>query len=267
MKRRAILRAGLGTLGTVAVPSWMERAFAQDCCSEESLAEVTAAFGRARQSMLPLLVLIVPPRENRRRTRWMRESWFADWLLLGGDEPLALLALVEVVATTPEHLSRIIPSASAASVSSPLMVLVETGTIPASAFALDAPLETIRRPRDREADRHSAAIAESNARNEILTRLLRDALLEPVRFRREGARVRAWNATTHPLLEYERYLRSADADRASIIGELVNRARARWIDGAIPGASWRIPDVPECGPCGIVFTPARSARFLRFYVQ
>jgi hypothetical protein len=275
VKRRSLLQAG--ALGAATLPGFLARAFAQERCGAdaEEVAAVARAYRRARALGRPLLVLVVPKRpwvdadssEEEWRERAQRGDVLGQWILHGGDDALALFSLVEVLAARLEDLRRIVPSAAEAGARLPHFVIVDVVTAQAAAFHAELPPD----PPPPE-DRYGSAADEiayeriSDARTEVLTALLRTALLP------DDAAVERLVAqeSSRPALElraaelYRRAMRADDDERTRIIARLATAARMRLVDRDPSGAEWRYD---HCPLCGMGWVPERSRRFLYFLTR
>lgn len=166
MNRRDLNRIlMIGTALAGGWPAWLRRAFGAESgrsCPVPSGQEgelrwrriVSAAYRRAQQAGKPLLAFVVPVVDENDAGAsyeglWFRGRAFGELLNHGDDETLATLALAEIVCAPMSALRSLAPSLGNGE---PLMVLLETGAVPARARALDLVL-----PRDRDrTERHAS---------------------------------------------------------------------------------------------------------------
>ncbi|WP_437279105.1 hypothetical protein WME90_00690 [Sorangium sp. So ce375] len=248
MKRRQLLGATAAGLAATAWPAFIRDAFGDGAACDAqgrpaavsgSVAQVSAAFRRARQASRALLVFVIPADES---AKWDRGHVFGELLNFGADVDLAPLAGVEVVCATMADLKKLVPGAGNGE---PLMVVVRTDKVPVAATQLDVALPSYDGMRrvatgSREEQlKHDDAIAAQ--RIGALGALLRRGL---------GAEAR-----------------NVEARAASV--------RARLVKAPPAGAHWALAS--GCGidvegaensgamACGMGHVPAKSRRFLYFF--
>jgi hypothetical protein len=243
MNRRRFLRASsAAALALAAAPAWVRRAFADTACPPEAknpraLASLAGAYRRAARLGRPLLVLVIPENDS---AGWDRGAAFGEYLNHGTDAQLAPLAQVEVACARMHELKRLVPAAPGGE---PLMVLIDTRRVPATARALDVALPQYPEHRwrtyddvrdDAIADRRIQTLADTLARG-----------LAP-----SG---------------------SAPGDEQTLAAEV----RARVVKERVPGSYWArshgcgtiiegVNDNSSFG-CGMGHVPTKSQRFLDFY--
>jgi hypothetical protein len=272
MTNRRTFLTGAGLLAAAApLPGFLARAFAQDaCCDERERAAIVASgYRRARSVGRPLLVLVVPP--DTATDSYERAHAFGEWLNHGSDESLALLALVEVVAARLGDLRAVVPGIAAEGARTPLMILIDTAASPPTHRVLDAELPSFVGASggidEAAIDRRIVALGDMLERA-----LVPDAAQLALLVGRTDPRspVRAAPA-------YQRAMAAQGAERARILRELAESARARFVRERIPGSRWAVsfgcgteiegdPN-PMAVDCGMGHVPARSARFLHFYTD
>lgn len=144
MKRRAFVGAGVGALAALAWPAWLRDAFADESCDPgqkrtgreplRGVAVVAAAYKRAAKAHRPLLALVIPSDDGK---KYERGEAFGELLNHGSDADLAPLANVEVVCATADEVRLVVPSLPEGE---PLMILVSTHEVPATATFIDGVL-------------------------------------------------------------------------------------------------------------------------------
>ncbi|TNE87469.1 MAG: hypothetical protein EP330_18570 [Deltaproteobacteria bacterium] len=101
---------------------------------QDELQAVSAAFRRAVDRGVHLVVLVIPEDDGE---KWSRGELLAELLTLGSEELLDQLAATELVAATMADLRALVPSAPRGE---PLLVVVDTAVIPAGTKAVFSPL-------------------------------------------------------------------------------------------------------------------------------
>lgn len=234
--------------GAALWPSWLREAFAEppkSCdpkaaakVAPQSAIDVAAAFRRASRAKRPLLVFVIPADDSE---KWDRGHAFGELLNHGSDADLAPIAGCDVVAATMEGLREIVPSAGRGE---PVLVLVKTTALPATAEAFDVEMPTYddiraaskRSPSKPKADEDVIAL-----RIKALGGLLRKAL------------------GSSP----DRVKERADLVRAAIVKKPpsgTHWARTEGCGAIIEGAR----DHSMMG-CGMAAVPEKSRRFLYFF--
>ena len=250
MKRRRILGAASAGLAASLWPSWLRLAFADGpACdatghapppSLDGVAALSGALSRARQANRPLLVLVIPARDLERSDRGHA---YGELLNFGSDVQLAPLARAEVVCATMADLLKLVPNAGAGE---PLMVLVSTDRVPATARQLDATLppfaEFLEDGPSGEA-LHKREDLVSDRRIAVLAGLLRGAL-------------------------------GADDSQASTLAVEVRKrlkdrppAGTRWANGSGCGVEIEGEQDNLAVDCGMGHVPHKSRRFLYFFTK
>ena len=247
MKRRVFLGAAAAGLAVTAWPGWLREAFGDGpACDPKGRPKggapsqveiVAAAFRRANKANKPLLVLVIPSESG---AKWQRGGAFGELINAGTDEQIAPFADVEVVCATMADLKTIVPNAIAGE---PLMVLVDTRSVPASARAIDRMLPGESYPEGEVSWEQRAAIEDAavTKRIDALAALLRTSVGAP---------------------------QGDVAKRAAIVKKKLR-------DKAPPGTHWARST--GCGhiiegvedrmmvACGMGHVPVKSQRFLYFY--
>jgi hypothetical protein len=241
MNRRRFLRAASATaLALAAAPAWVRRAFGDATCPPQAknpraLATLAGAYRRAARTGRALLVLVIP---EDTAAGWDRGAAFGELLNHGTDEQLAPLASVEVAAASMRDVARLVPGAPGGE---PLLVLVDTRRVPATARAVDLAVPQYPEHRYRQWD-PVADDAIADRRIDALGDLLARALPP-----------------------------AADVQTAAA------EVRARVVKQRVPGSHWARSS--GCGTiiegvndhsmfgCGMGHVPAKSQRFLDFYTQ
>lgn len=256
----------------------------------------------------PLLVLIVPADRDGAKS-WELGKTFGALFFHGGDAALALLAQCEVIAARQADVTTIVPGfVPVADSREALMVLVETDALPAVARSAFEPAgdakpakraaPTAHTPAEaRAAEQDAAEDAAVDARNEGLTRLLRD-LIAPntATVKRRAAQVAAVVpaervAGVLRALEAGQVPPAADVDAVAGVVAAVGTPRAQTalaaaarvrltehdIDGAWRGISGGCGSQLLSPPpsddnsrvaiaCGMGFVSPKAQHFLDFYV-
>ena len=316
MNRRKFLSA-LSSTATLAVPAaaivttwphFLRQAFAAPTApspaphaedADDGLAVVSESFRRAQRAGKPLLVFIVPADNG---AKWQRGRTFGAWLNHGTAEQLWPLALAEVACATMSDLRRLVPTAGAGE---PLMVLIETASVPGTALPLnpdvEAPARRSARPTSaegwREMEQREDAMVDRQI--ELVARLVRKALVEGENtLSRRAAQTRAAlppallaqlpGGTPAPALIAQPALVdqvaavwaaatvSSGPAQASRVTALAAAVRARILNQRVPGSHWATssgcgtqveghPDIGRGIACGMGHVPTKSARFLYFY--
>jgi hypothetical protein len=280
MKRRGFVKLGATAAVLGGVPAFIERAFAQDRCADDTaaIAEVASGYRRARATGRPLLVLVVPEQEDIAADE--RAHAFGELLNHGGDEALAMLSLAEVVAARLAHVRRVAPSAPAPSEEGPVLVLIETDRLPARVSAHTAPIPSLSTAWvdgdtwETKARRDEQRIDERIA---ALTDLVRNALVpDAAAIGRRVAQSEAIpSLAERPAVQYQRAMAASGERRTQMLHELAERARDRIVEERVPGSRWARSggcgmviegeDVQAMMACGMGHVPERSMRFLYFY--
>jgi hypothetical protein len=235
MNRRHFLLL-TGALATA--PAFIRRAFADESLlplppGAEPLASLAGAYRRAQRSSKALLVLVIPRDDGH---KWDRGAAFGAFLNYGDDDAIAPLDGCEVVCAGMAEVKKLVPSAPDGE---PLMVVIDTQRVPATARALDATLPEYPDRFARGADDWKALTAREDRITERRMTLL-DALLQPL----------------------------------GVAGDV----RARLVKRRIPGSHWANAsgcgtNVEDDGDdsmhlaCGMGHVPSRSSRFLYLYAQ
>jgi len=134
MNRRDFFRAAGVGLGLIGAPHLIRDAFAADVDPLEEVETLSAAFQRAHERGVPMLVLVIPEDPGR---RWFAGHAFGELLMHGPDATLARLTQVELVCARMESLRLLVPSAPKGE---PHMVLVQTDRVPAPSAAVKVDL-------------------------------------------------------------------------------------------------------------------------------
>ncbi|WP_438026025.1 hypothetical protein [Sorangium sp. So ce233] len=250
MKRRILLGATAAGLAAAAWPAFIRDAFGDSAACDmngkpavaaAAVAQVSAAFRRAQKAGKALLVLVIPADDV---GKWERGQAFGELLNFGADSDLAPLSDVEVVCATMADLKKIVPGAGNGE---PLMVLVRTDKVPATATQLDAKLPG-----------HQSAGG------------IRPGGWEEVRKQQEKnpeLRIRALGDL----------LRKGLGDDASDLGARAASVRARFVKQPPVGARWARStgcgtevegvddDAQKMLACGMGHVPEKSRRFLYFF--
>jgi hypothetical protein len=248
VKRRQILGAASAGLAASLWPAWLREAFGEPPACDAAggaalkrLAALSGAFGRARAGVKPLLVLVIPADDA---AKYDRGRNFGELLNFGSDAQVAPLARAEVVCATMADLQRLVPGAGAGE---PLMVLVSTQRLPATARQLDVALpvsEPFGRGRGgswEEMEKNDDVV--SDQRIALLAGLIRGAL---------GA---------------------DDAQAAALAADVRKRLKdqppggARWADSSGCGATIEGEDDNVAMGCGMGHVPRKSRRFLYFFAK
>lgn len=245
MKRRHFLGATAAAVAASTWPELIRQAFGDTPACETGpaaakgadaqLAEVASAFRRAQQAKRPLLVFVIPAKDDE---KWDRGQIFGELLNHGTDKDLAPLADVDVVCATMADLKKIVPSAGEGE---PLMVLVPTNKVPAVAVQLNPTVP----PYDASMDDWD----EQRKQEERIAKSRIDAVAAS--------------------------LRSALGSDARKVAARAAAARARLTKKAPAGAHWAnshgcgttiegVEDNMAIG-CGMGHVPAKSSRFLYFF--
>lgn len=115
----------------------------------DGLSVVSEGYRRAQRAGKPLLVFIIPSEgKSAEAQKYLRGQALGAWLNHGTPAQLWPLALCEVVCATIGAVRSLVPSAG---LGDPLMVLVETATLPATVTRLDVQL--VEMPRERAISR------------------------------------------------------------------------------------------------------------------
>ena len=228
MNRRDFFRAAGVGLGLFGMPHLVRDAFAAEIPPTEALEALAAAFHRAHERGVPLLVLVIPADTG---SRWFRGHAFGELLMHGPDDVLARLTEVEVACATMETLRLLVPRAP---MDEPHMVLVQTDRVPAGTAALHPDLGS-------EESWWSDAAGPIDARIAAQAEALRRVL---------------------PKVPEARIEALAEGFRASL-GEPV--AGSLW--GNATGCGTLIEGVERNAmyACGMGHVPSRSRRFLYFF--
>ena len=276
MKRRDFMA---GVLAMAAIgPLWLREAFARGpkCPSDsERKKALEAALEAAKDAGKPLLVLTVPTANP-----WASGGAFGEWLNHGGDVALADLSQVVVACALTSDLKALVPSTSSGD---PLMRLVDGAQVD----DLDVDLNPVTHDRSEDGEKIREAVIDQHIA--ALSKLLHDALSKTAKPRAERVRATLSSAeqakVAGPMTGLELTLIDKAApvlafDRgndASVVQGLAQSARKRIVEPPIPGSLWarsggcgeHIEGIPQdeqmMVACGMGFTPARSARFVRFY--
>jgi len=275
MNRRKFLQ---GTLATLALPAFIGRAFADPACDAKS--RLARAFRRAAKSGKPLLVLVIP---TDRGEVWARGRLLGSYLNHADDKQLAPIALAEVACATMKELHTIVPHRMK---SDPLMVLVETVSVPAQAIPFAPPPS--RNPFQGRGDAQQDVDADIDADIAAVARIVRQALLPDAatidrRARQNRARLSTEQlaATDDPTALPEVIDRAAAVlfSQGGAEDRLARAAAERLRLHAVPGSNWAsshgcgttIEGVPDdeqrMVACGMGHVPAKATRFLYFFVQ
>jgi hypothetical protein len=250
VKRRQILGAASAGLAAALWPAWLREAFGDTPACEAPggappaaltrVATLASALRRAREAVKPLLVLVIPAEDI---AKYGRGRSFGELLNFGSDVQLAPLARADVVCATMADLRKLVPNAGAGE---PLMVLVSTQRVPATARQLDAALEADGGGRmtgdswEESAKRDDLA---SDRRIAQMAGLLREAL---------GA---------------------DDAHAATLAAEVRKRlkeqppAGTRWANSSGCGITIEGDDDNMAMGCGMGHVPRKSRRFLYFFTK
>ncbi|WP_437676718.1 hypothetical protein [Sorangium sp. So ce131] len=249
MNRRHFLGATAAGLAATAWPAFIRDAFGdgaacdmkgKPAAASGSLAQVSAAFRRARQARRDLVVFVIPADDTAKHRRGQD---FGELLNFGADRDLAPLAGVEVVCATMADLKKLVPGAGDGE---PLLVVVKTDKVPAAATQLDAAL-----PRYDWTRRGLAAGGweeELKEQDQLAARRI-DAL---------GALLRKGLGDD---------ARDVEARAASVRARLVKKppAGAHWANAS--GCGTDVEGVEEnlIMGCGMGHVPTKSRRFLYFF--
>lgn len=231
--------------------------------ADDALAVVSDGFRRATRAGKPLLVFIIPQDDS---AKWTRGHSFGAWLNHGSAEELWPLALCEVACARMDDLRRLVPTVG---LGEPLMVLVETDTVPATVTRLDARLPepgAERRATGVESWREQEQQEELliDRQTATLSRLARKALVESeTTLSRRAAQARA--ALPTPILnQLDQLSQQSQLTGSAASAELIDRgaailmaaplpqsgrqkarvaalaaaARARLIKQRVPGSHW-----------------------------
>jgi len=250
VKRRQMLGAASAGLAAALWPSWLRDAFADPPPACEApggalppalarAAALAGALRRAREAARPLLVLVIPADDM---AKYGRGRSFGELLNFGSDVQLAPLARADVVCATMADLKKLVPNAGAGE---PLMVLVSTERVPATARQLDADLtaDAGRMRGDSWEASDKIDDAASDRRIAQMAALLRDAL---------GA---------------------DDAHAATLAAEVKKRlkdkppAGTRWANSSGCGITIEGDDDNMAMGCGMGHVPRKSRRFLYFFTK
>ncbi|WP_437590219.1 hypothetical protein [Sorangium sp. So ce1000] len=248
MKRRHLLGATAAGLAATAWPAFIRDAFGDGAACDEqgkpaaaagSVAQVSAAFRRARQASRALLVFVIPADDG---AKWERGHALGELLNFGADADLAPLAGVEVVCATMADLKKLVPSAGNGE---PLMVVVRTDKVPVAATQLDVALPSY----DRMGRLATGSWEE---------RLKGDETIAAQRIAALGALLRkGLGADAH----------NVEARAASVRARLVKAppSGARWATAS--GCGVDVEGAEDSGiiGCGMGHVPSKSRRFLYFF--
>ncbi|MFI5403171.1 MAG: hypothetical protein ACHQ1G_09555 [Planctomycetota bacterium] len=291
MDRRQFLgaAAGAGAIGWLShyflgAPAWAgddEKAIAR-------MGNVSEAYGRAAGLRKPLLVLVIPAKDDQ---KWGRGQVFGALLNHGGPGVYLDLALCEVVCATVADAKAQIKDLMVEG--EPLMLLVETGGAAARATAIDPQI------RDDFGARDFDKVDElAKERLDVVAAALRAGVLPT----KETLAARAALAEARLPAEEAKSLRAAvaagktpepealdrgaalvralaeapDAPRPQILSALAAAAQKRVTGTAPPGAKWAKSS--GCGvdiedeettavKCGMGYVPKISQRFLWFFTK
>ncbi|MGE0788223.1 MAG: hypothetical protein AB7S26_21300 [Sandaracinaceae bacterium] len=295
VKRRTFLSAAAAAAaGSLSLPTWMSRAFAQEDDGRDHADELRVlsdAYRTAQRTGRPLLVLVVPADGGR---RWERAHAFGEVLNNGSDEVFADLALAEVVCSTMDSLRRLVPQAPEGE---PWLIVVEPDEVPARvrAFAPELPSWPDHWTEAGAADFEQRTEQAVDRRISILTEVIHQGLAEDdamLAHRAEvaqrqldaGIRDRLQAALRHGSVSAE-LMRAAPAavaqaahrtpGRRSLLHDLAMQARERLTQNRVPGSYWASSwgcgievegrDDNAVVGCGMGHVPERSRRFLYWY--
>ncbi|MBX7195576.1 MAG: hypothetical protein K1X94_26200 [Sandaracinaceae bacterium] len=248
MKRRGFLLSsttavGAG-IGTVAWPSLISRAFAQNATPEDgALSGLSDSYRTAQRAHRPLLVLVIPEDNG---ARWERGSALGAFLNHGSDEAMSAIGTCEVTCATMAVVRQLVPQAPAGE---PLMLVIDAGHVPATVTTIDPSLPA-EIPYPSGEDRWDAFYAQMEARVDQQIAVIQAAVSAAF-----AARLQLLSATE----------RDAARQRA------VDTYRAHRIRGSYwarqAGCGVYVEEVPETGGigCGMGHTPERAQRFLYFF--
>ena len=244
MKRRLFLEATSAGAAALLWPAWLREAFAEEPACDEGwaarVAQVAAAFGRARDGGKRLLVFVIPADNG---DKWSRGEAFGELLNHGSDRDLAPLAGVEVACATMADLKKLVPNAGAGE---PFMVLVDPSRMPAAARQIDAELPAYADVYEGERswdEREKAEDAVSDLRIAAMGKMLRDALGSD-----------------------DRHAATLAADVRAHLKALPPTG-ARWAHSSGCGTTIEGESRQLMYACGMGHTPKKSARFLYFFTK
>lgn len=299
MNRRTFLGSAAGVVATW--PTWLAAAFADEKETREKTAEdgaglvvASEGFRRAQRSGKPLLALIIPTDAGE---KWKRGSLFGEYLNHASLKERAPLALCEVVCTTMKQLQQLVPTVGQGE---PLMVLVQTDRVPATAQQLHVQL-----PRE---DNESFGMPEKEVEQRIgarittVAKLLRDAvMLDTAMLEKRAAQQRSSIPASVVEKIEEKLKANKDLDltqdeldqgaahiawfaskqtakrRDSLFELLGGVALFKVVRARVPGSKWGYQT--GCGTrvegekdnmmvaCGMGHVPAKSRRFLYFFTR
>ncbi|XXX77370.1 hypothetical protein WMF30_01170 [Sorangium sp. So ce134] len=248
MNRRHLLGATAAGLAATAWPAFLREAFGEGAACDEtgkpaaapgSVAQVSAAFRRARQANRALLVFVIPADDS---AKWERGHAFGELLNFGADRDLAPLAGVEVVCATMADLKKLVPGAGDGE---PLLVLVRTDKVPVAATQLDVALPSYDGMRGLE----GGSWEERTKRDDAIS----------------AKRIGALGALLRKGLDAG--ADNVEARAASVRARLVKAppSGARWATAS--GCGVDVEGVEDDGmmACGMGHVPAKSRRFLYFF--
>lgn len=141
MNRRTFLDAASRAALIASWPAWLQSAFAADekrGNDEAGLAVVSEGYRRAQRAGKPLLVLVIPAKDD---DKYYRGRAFGEFLNHATKAQHAPLALCEVICATVAQLQQLVPTVGA---NESLMLLIETDKLPAEVKRIDGKLPTSR---------------------------------------------------------------------------------------------------------------------------
>lgn len=306
MKRRQFLSgATLGAAAVVtAWPAWVRAAFGAARCPQptDELAEVSAAFRKAQRAGKPLLCFIIPKDPS---GHYVRGQVFGELLNHGSAAQLAPLALCEAVCTSMATLRRLVPDVGSGEPLLVLVETVQglpsisldarLGDLREEPFLAVGAEKDWERAMAEQRKREDEAISRRIA---ALASLLRPPLLGAATLARRAAQARAALPMEAALLDGAvnrqttpaavdaaaavlalRAERASGPERAQLTELLAAAVRTRLVQARVPGSHWArssgcgteiegvAEDLQVMVACGMGHVPAKSSRFLSFYVR
>jgi hypothetical protein len=293
MNRRDFLRTAAAGAGVVSLPAFLRAAFAEEADGRARIDALVAARTRATAAGKPLLLLVVPGKDD---AKYERGSLFGEWIIHGGRDAQEELLCCEIACATMAEAHKALPGV-ALPAGEPLMVLLETKDGKLAGTAVDPELPAIVLERAADENRTEQAL-----RNRIA--LVAQAVHKEILPEKTSIEERA--GTNHRALpEFERasltalvegtgiaeaqvvargaaFLRFAAAKSASadarkrIRDALAEAYKTCVLDARPSGAKWAescgcgVTVEGDAGPgvaCGMGYVPELSRRFLWFFTK
>lgn len=294
MKRRDFL----GGMGAFALSSWVVQSFASadkhGPAHKHRVPLLFDSYRRARRSGKPLLVLIIPEKDER---KWERGRLWGAFLNYGSNRQLAPLAPCEVVCATAAELHKLVPGAAK---KEPLAVLVETNELPAATHAVRVEIDPMESTSSDWNARDAELDALIDAQTARVARALKQAIAPDAevaaRRAKEAERAHGASADAQDLITaiardgvvdaklVDRYaaeimqallLTEGRKERRQFAAQLARVVRRELKEQRVPGSRWATS--AGCGTyiegeernyaigCGMGHTPEKSQRFLYFF--